>query len=247
MSDAMSEPFTTPSVNSSGANIFMSSVIEGLVASLVQSSLDRYIKNIRREDFNLSIWGGDVALRNVEIRLDAVQRDFLPLLPSGLHLESGIIKELLIHIPWTSLGSAPVVITLNTVELSVVSSHLSGEESMNDANKKTDTATSSGLSTTSDRTNADQSAPMNTEESPGYFLRLMSSVKNNFQVVVNNASMTYIQQDLQLVLSFVKAETFTVNGDWVQTFVDIAPPSFTMHKVTHQLFIIAIQASMKLL
>ena len=37
-------------------------------------------------------------------------------LPFPLTLKSGHIHELRLHVPWTKLGSEPVVITINTIE-----------------------------------------------------------------------------------------------------------------------------------
>jgi vacuolar protein sorting-associated protein 13B len=73
--------------------------------------VDKYIK-LRPEDFQLSLWGGDVVLNNLDLRLDVIEKAMhLPIVFS-----SGHIHELRIHVPWTKLGSEPVVITINTIE-----------------------------------------------------------------------------------------------------------------------------------
>lgn len=63
----------------------------------------------------VSLWGGDVLLKNLELKLDVLEQEFL----FPVRFLSGRIHELKIHIPWTSLGSDSVIITLNTLECSL--------------------------------------------------------------------------------------------------------------------------------
>ena len=73
--------------------------------------LDKYVK-LRPEDFQLSLWGGDAVLYNLDLRLDLIEKAIqLPIV-----FQSGHIHELRLHVPWTKLGSDPVVVTINTIE-----------------------------------------------------------------------------------------------------------------------------------
>ena len=91
-------------------------MFESYIQPLIMKYADRYIKNITQDDLKLSIWGGDLVLRNVELKLDAISKA-LPLCP--LNLKSGIIRELRVHIPWTTIRSQPVEITMDTIEFVV--------------------------------------------------------------------------------------------------------------------------------
>lgn len=73
--------------------------------------IDKYVK-LRPDDFQLSLWGGDAVLYNLDLRLDIIEKAIqLPIV-----FQSGHIHELRLHVPWTKLGSDPVVITINTIE-----------------------------------------------------------------------------------------------------------------------------------
>ena len=73
--------------------------------------IDKYVK-LRPDDFQLSLWGGDAVLYNLDLRLDIIEKAIqLPIV-----FQSGHIHELRLHIPWTKLGSDPVVVTINTIE-----------------------------------------------------------------------------------------------------------------------------------
>lgn len=38
------------------------------------SYVDKYIKNLKPSDLSLSLWGGDVVLYNLELRLDVLEK-----------------------------------------------------------------------------------------------------------------------------------------------------------------------------
>ncbi|GIX72371.1 vacuolar protein sorting-associated protein 13B [Caerostris extrusa] len=59
-----------------------------------------------------SLWGGDAVFCNLDLRLDVLEQE----LQLPFTFVNGHIHELRIHIPWTKLGSEPVVITINTIE-----------------------------------------------------------------------------------------------------------------------------------
>ncbi|KTF72574.1 hypothetical protein cypCar_00047186 [Cyprinus carpio] len=73
-------------------------MLESYVSPLLMSYVNRYIKNLKTSDLQLSIWG---------LRLEVLEQELK--LPFTIH-------ELCIHVPWTKLSTEPVVITINTME-----------------------------------------------------------------------------------------------------------------------------------
>lgn len=61
--------------------------------------------------FQLSLWGGEVALHNLDLRLEVLEEE----LQLPFTFVSGHIHELIIHVPWTKLYSEPICITINTI------------------------------------------------------------------------------------------------------------------------------------
>ena len=49
--------------------------LESYVAPFLTSYLKRYIRNLTSEDLKLSIWGGDVVLTNLELKLDILESE----------------------------------------------------------------------------------------------------------------------------------------------------------------------------
>ncbi|KAI4810856.1 hypothetical protein KUCAC02_013784 [Chaenocephalus aceratus] len=87
-------------------------MLESYVTPLLMSYVNKYIKNLKPSDLQLSLWGGDVVLSKLDLKLDVLEQE----LKLPFTFMSGHIHELRIHVPWTKLGSEPVVITINTME-----------------------------------------------------------------------------------------------------------------------------------
>jgi vacuolar protein sorting-associated protein 13B len=85
--------------------------LESYLTPWLLSYLDKYVK-LKPEDFKLSLWGGDVVFRKLDLRLNVIES--LTNLP--VTFKSGLIHELRIHLPWTRITSEPVVVTINTLE-----------------------------------------------------------------------------------------------------------------------------------
>jgi hypothetical protein len=95
----------------------MSSLLLGplkrYVGELLRSYLSTYIIGIELEA--IGFFGSEVILNDLELATDALNC-LLPL-ESPIELASGFVKSLRIYIPWTAILSAPVSITLDTVEV----------------------------------------------------------------------------------------------------------------------------------
>jgi hypothetical protein len=67
----------------------------------------------------LIISGGEVVLNSVELRLEALEE----LLPIPVRVTRGQLSRLQLRVPWTALGSEPVEISANTIELVLAPRH----------------------------------------------------------------------------------------------------------------------------
>ena len=53
-------------------------MLESYITPILMSYVDKYIKNLKPSDLNLSLWGGDVSLTNLELNLDVLEKVRLP-------------------------------------------------------------------------------------------------------------------------------------------------------------------------
>jgi len=85
-------------------------MLEQAVAEVLQKTLGAYLKGVDAENLNLSVWSGDVRLRKVELRTEA-----LGALP--VRVLRGTVGEVRVEVPWRSLRSKPIVVHVERVLL----------------------------------------------------------------------------------------------------------------------------------
>lgn len=49
-------------------------MLESYVTPLLMSYVNKYIKNLRPSDLQLSLWGGDVVLSKLDLKLDVLEQ-----------------------------------------------------------------------------------------------------------------------------------------------------------------------------
>ena len=193
--------------------------LESYIAPLLMSYINKYVK-LQQEDFTLSLWGGDAVLNKLDLRLDAIE--------SALNLpitfKSGHIYELRIHVPWTKLGSEPVVITINTIECIL---------KLRDS--ASDDAESTGGTSSSTKTTAVAKPRVKRQDTedlpPGYLQSLVNRIVNNANIVINNLILKFVEDDIVLSVNVKSAECYSVNSDWKRAFIELAMPELVLRRV----------------
>lgn len=135
---------------------------------------------------------------------------------------NGHIHELRIHIPWTKLGSEPVVITINTIEcilkLCTNNDNLDGESQKQFRLKKA---------------NPTLRKPDVVEAPPGYVQSLINRVISNICIICNNVILKYVEEDIVLSLNIKSVELFNANEKWEKAFVDTNIADTVFRKVIY--------------
>ncbi|KAG4417512.1 hypothetical protein IFR04_009324 [Cadophora malorum] len=85
-------------------------MLEGLVASLLNRFLGMYIRNFDPKQLNVGIWSGDVKLRDLELRREALDQLKLP-----INVVEGHLGQLTLKIPWSNLRGQPVQVYIEDV------------------------------------------------------------------------------------------------------------------------------------
>ncbi len=87
-------------------------MLESLVANLLNRFLGMYVRNFDAKQLNVGIWSGDVKLRNLQLRKEALDQLRLP-----LNVVAGHLGELTLTIPWSNLRGKPVRVSVEDVFL----------------------------------------------------------------------------------------------------------------------------------
>ena len=185
-------------------------MLEGYITPLLTSYLNKYIKNLKPSDLQVSFWGGDAILRNLELRLDAIEEALRGIVP--FQLKSGSVKQLTVHIPWTSIGSEPIVLTLDSVECTIKLSDLLKSTLSSSTDNTKSNKTPSNVSTEPDQQQS---------QTPGYIGGLLNRISNNIVLKVTNLLLKIIEDrsDMLFSISFKEIEFFTANELWKKQFV----------------------------
>ena len=87
-------------------------MLEGLVAGLLNRFLGMYVKNLNAEQLKVGTWSGEVNLKNLELRREALDQLKLP-----LNVIEGHLGALKLTVPWSNLKGAPVRVLIEDVYL----------------------------------------------------------------------------------------------------------------------------------
>ncbi|KAI6377701.1 hypothetical protein MCOR25_002425 [Pyricularia grisea] len=87
-------------------------MLEGLVAGLINRFLGMYVQNFDPAQLKVGIWSGDVNLKNLQLRREALDQLKLP-----LNVVEGHLGNLTLVIPWSNLRGAPVKVYIEDVFL----------------------------------------------------------------------------------------------------------------------------------
>ncbi|XP_041987845.1 vacuolar protein sorting-associated protein 13B isoform X2 [Aricia agestis] len=170
--------------------------IETYISPILLSYVDKYVRDFKPADAQVSLWAGGVTLHNLVLKADVLQQEVsLP-----FTLVSGRIHELLIQVPWTKIMSEPIIVTINTIECVL------SLDPPPDENPAQET-----------------SRPQEVEAPPGYMQALIRRIVSNIAVRVNSLIVKYVHDDIVLSLNVKKLTVDSVGTNWEPVFADIDP------------------------
>eukprot|EP00095_Tigriopus_kingsejongensis_P000632 maker-scaffold275_size226830-snap-gene-1.19 protein:Tk00632 transcript:maker-scaffold275_size226830-snap-gene-1.19-mRNA-1 annotation:"hypothetical protein DAPPUDRAFT_217952" len=197
--------------------------LESYITPIILSYVEKYVKNIRAEHSQVSLWGGDVSFSNLDLRLDVLQQE--------LHLPfafvSGHIHELQIHVPWTRLHAEPIVITINTIECVL---KLPGDDDPGDSAESSSMGSATGsVSKTGRRVKPKK--PDTPEAPPSYVQYLINKIISNVSIVCNNLILKYVEEDIVLSLNTRNLRLSSANELWETAFTELSLPDLILRKL----------------
>ena len=197
--------------------------IESYITPLIMGYVDKYVK-LRQEDFQLSLWGGDAVLNNLDLRLDELEK----VLQLPVVFQSGHIHELRLHVPWSRLGSEPVVITINTVECI-----LKVRDKAYDVASTTPSSTSAAGKSVQQKRASRRRSQATEDLPPGYLQSIVNRILNNVTFIINNLILKFVEDDIVLSVNIKSAECYSVDKEWNRAFVDLTPEDLALRKVVN--------------
>jgi hypothetical protein len=94
---------------------------KSLLVGVLEDVLGQYIEGVLLENLQIGMWSGVVELSNLKLKSSALEK-----LKLRIRVERGSLKKLSVKIPWASLDSKPVTISLDGIYLQAGPLDLSG-------------------------------------------------------------------------------------------------------------------------
>ena len=206
-------------------------MLEGIVANLLNRFLGMYVKNFDAGQLNVGIWSGDVKLRNLQLRREALDQLHLP-----INVVEGHLGELTLSIPWSNLRGKPVKVDIQDVFLLAApkedSSYDPEEERRRDHAIKMEKLESAEL--LKDRSSEGMSHE-DQLKNQSFMESLATAIVDNLQVVIKNVHFRYEdavavpEHPFAVGCTIKELSAVSTDADWRPTFIQSV--SGTAHKL----------------
>ena len=206
-------------------------MLEGLVAGLLNRFLGMYVKNFDPAQLKVGIWSGDVKLRDLELRREALDQLKLP-----INVVEGHLGQLTLIIPWSNLRGAPVKVFIEDVFLLASpkeeAAYDAEEEDRRKQRIKMEKLDSAELIKEQNQEGLSQEEQ---KKSQSFTESLVTKIVDNLQVTVKNIHIRYEDSISAPGHSFALGATLgefsavSTDGQWKPTFIQNT--SQTTHKL----------------
>ncbi|CAI0626123.1 unnamed protein product [Linum tenue] len=85
-------------------------MFEAHVLHLLRSYLGEYVHGLSSEALRISVWKGDVVLKDLKLKAEALNSLKLP-----VTVKAGFVGTITLKVPWKSLGKEPVIVLIDQV------------------------------------------------------------------------------------------------------------------------------------
>ncbi|KAK5174294.1 Vacuolar protein sorting-associated protein 13 [Saxophila tyrrhenica] len=206
-------------------------MLESLVANLLNRFLGLYVRNFDPKQLNVGIWSGDVKLRDLELRREALDQFHLP-----LNVVEGHISSLTLTIPWSNLRGKPVRINIEDVFLLAApkedEEYNAEEEEKREHAVKMEKLDSAELLK---ERNTEGMSPEEQQKQQTFTAALTTTIIDNVQIQVKNVHIRYEDalsdpgHPFAAGITLQELSAVSTDENWRPTFIQSA--SSTTHKL----------------
>ena len=206
-------------------------MLEGLVATLLNRFLGMYVENFDVKQLNIGIWSGDVKLRNLQLRKEALDQLRLP-----LNVIKGHLGQLTLQIPWSNLRGKPVRVTIEDIFL-LAAPKEDAEYDQEEEEARAHAVKMEKLENAEllKERNAEGMSPEDQQKNQTFTTTLVTAIANNLQVTVKNIHIRYEDtiadpgHPFALGITMQSFSAISTDDKWKPTFVQSS--SGTTHKL----------------
>ncbi|KAF7728851.1 hypothetical protein EC973_005477 [Apophysomyces ossiformis] len=203
-------------------------MLESVVASILNRVLGNYVSNLNYDQLKVGIWKGEVNLKDLKLKREALDKLDLP-----INVSEGFLGELTLSIPWANLKTKPVKVYVNNVYLLAVPKDentvtLQEEEERAQQLKQRRLATAELLQNTQQEQKEDG-------QSDGFMSQLTTKIIDNLQFSMKNIHIRYEDhfsdpgRPFAAGITLKELSAVSTDSNWKTTF--ISELASTIHKL----------------
>lgn len=196
-------------------------MLEGLVASLLNRFLGMYVRNFDPGQLKVGIWSGDVKLRDLELRKEALDQLKLP-----INVVEGHLGQLTLTIPWSNLRGQPVKVFIEDVYL-LAAPKEDAEYDEEEEERRRQAVKIEKLDSAEMLKERNQEGLSQEEQkkSQSFTDSLVSTIVNNLQISVKNIHVRYEDSisapghPFALGVTLKEFSAISTDADWKPTYI----------------------------
>lgn len=206
-------------------------MLEGIVANLLNRFLGMYVQNFDPKQLNVGIWSGDVKLRDLELRREALDQLRLP-----LNVVQGHLGSLTLSIPWSNLRGKPVRVSIEDVLL-LAAPREDAEYDPDEEDRRQHTVKMEKLDSAEllKERNTEGMSQEEQQKNQSFTASLVTAIVDNVQVSVKNVHIRYEDSlsdpghPFALGITLDELSAVSTDENWKPTFIQSA--SAAAHKL----------------
>lgn len=190
-------------------------MLEDQVAYLLQRYLGNYVRGLNKEALKISVWKGDVELKNMQLKPEALNALKLP-----VKVKAGFLGSVKLKVPWSKLGQDPVLVYLDRIFLlAEPATQVEGcsEDAVQEAKKSLIQETELKL--------WEKSQQLQSEMNKSWLGSLISTIIGNLKLSISNIHIRYEDSEsnpghpFAAGVSLDKLSAVTVDDSGKETFI----------------------------
>ncbi|PRP76755.1 hypothetical protein PROFUN_11758, partial [Planoprotostelium fungivorum] len=206
-------------------------MFESVISETLIRYLGSYFKGLDPSNFEFVVWGGDMTLTDLQLRVESLNHLDLP-----IHIKSGYIRKLKLKIPWLNimnLRNQPLVIRIE--KLFLLTGPKMDVEIYNEDREQEIKQEKLHLAEKIKKEGA-STAPAIGEQRTSVFTRMMNKIVDNIQFSVDDVHVRYEDAETNpdrpmsfgFTLEHLSAES--VDENWTPTFLNLET---LIHKIVN--------------
>ncbi|KAI9141282.1 hypothetical protein BKA69DRAFT_1124929 [Paraphysoderma sedebokerense] len=199
-------------------------MFEAVIANLLNKILGDYVDNLEQKQLNVGIWAGDVVLRNLKLKKDALDKFDLP-----ITVLEGYLGELTLKIPWQNLKGKPFRVYIDNVFL--IATPKAGTQFDPAAEEERAWKRKQDLLETmeiiSQPTASLKSDTEDDKKRASFTTQLVTKIIDNLQISINNIHIRYEdkisnpQHPFSVGITLAEFSAVSTDANWVESFIDL--------------------------